>query len=161
MEAKNHTEPLPIPEAAVRLNVAPGTLRRWVREGAPVALRGARGRGRLTLVDVRAVTAWRHQKTAEDVLRVLAGELPALLADAVFETFTMVEGPTKRHAAGVLAGAWYVATTAAIDRIRLEVPDLAMPQVQPEKIARLRSIFAASDIMAEIFNETGTQEWIM
>lgn len=71
----------------------------------------------------------------------MAGELPELLADAMHEAFTLAEGPQKRAMAGFAAGAWYLAATAIVDRLRQDVPDLGEVEIVPAKIGRLRAIF--------------------
>src|SRR5690606_32463639 len=81
---------LPIPAAAAQLGVSTPTLKRWLRQGAPVARRGRRGRGCRTLIDPEAIRAWRRAQDAdhaqvEAVLRALAGRIPELLADAAEE----------------------------------------------------------------------------
>lgn len=135
---------LPVPEAAEALGVAESTLRRWLREGAPQARRGRRGRGRAALVDVQAVRAWRRAEGGEDALRALAGEIPELLAGAMHQAFTLSDGPHKKALAGALAGAWYLAATAVTDRLRRDVSELPEVATVPEKIAALRSIFRDS-----------------
>lgn len=130
------------------LAVSPATLRRWLAEGAPQARRGRRGRGGGAELDPQAIAAWRACREAPEAsgdaaLRALAGELPELLADAAWSAFAAVEGPAKRHAAGTLAGAWYVSTTALLDRIRREGLDVADPTALPAHIERLRKIAQA------------------
>src|SRR5690554_4975468 len=75
----------PVHEAAQALGVRPGTLRRWLRDGCPVARRGGRGRGRATLVDVCEVARWRdarERSPCEAVLIGLAADVPEIVADA-------------------------------------------------------------------------------
>lgn len=115
-------------------------MRRWIGDGAPVARRGGRGRGRSTLVDVAALSAWRSGH-AEDYPHILAGEVSEIVAAAMYEAFVAIEGPHKRAAAGVLAGAWYLATSALLDRLRQDATDVPELRAQPEKVLMLRSIF--------------------
>lgn len=129
---------LPLPAAARALGVSERQLRRFLRDGAPVARRGGRGRGRATLIDVEAVRAWRARP--DDRLRQFAGEVPELVAEAAEEAFQLVEGPQKRAAAGILAGAWYVTTTRLLGRLRGDLPDLQDPSAIPPPIERLREI---------------------
>jgi len=147
--------PVPVHAAARELGCSATTLRRWVRAGAPVARRGRRGRGCTTLVDPAAVSAWRKAQAGEEALRRLAGEMPELLADAMEEAFRLVEGPTKRQSAGVIAGCWYMATSTILDRMREEIPDLPEVNSTPDKITKLRSIFEHSDTVGG--NETWRQ----
>lgn len=135
---------LPLPQAAAELRVSPRTLRRWLRQGAPTVARGRRGRGGRALVDPRAIAAWRLSCEAVEHadLEVFAAELPELVADAMLEAFREVDGPHKRAAAGVLAGAWYVVTVRALDRLRRDVPELRDPEVLPAQIGHLRTIYA-------------------
>lgn len=135
---------VPIAEAARIAGVSPRTLRRWIRAGAPVARRGGRGRGRVTLVCPAAVAAWRRAQRGQtdpgDLLRVLAADLPELLACAVVEAFRAAEGPSKVATAWPLADAWYRCTQALLERLRadcLDVPDLA---AVPEPISYLVKI---------------------
>ena len=133
---------LPLNLAAAELGVSVPTLRRWLRQGAPVAHRGRRGRGGRALVDVRAVRAWlgSSEAGAHRDLEVLAAELPELVAGAVAESFARLENVNKRQVAGVLAGTWLLVVYALLDRIRRDVPGLPDPSVLPEKIVHLRSI---------------------
>src|SRR5690625_2209198 len=59
-------QPCPIPEAAAALGVHPGTISRWLADGAPVYQRGKRGGGsKKTLVIPADLRAWRaggHQQ---------------------------------------------------------------------------------------------------
>lgn len=130
-----------IEAAALELGISEPTLRRWIAAGAPVARRGRRGRGDATLIDPDAIAAWRGARP--DELRVLAGEIPELVAEACWSAFMLVEGPHRTACAGVLAGAWYVVTVALLDRLRRSGLDLADPAI-PGKIAQLRAIFEHS-----------------
>lgn len=133
---------LPIDEAARALGVAPSTLRRWIALGAPVARRGRRGRGHVTLIDPEAIEAWRAAKAGGDdvdaVLRSLAGALPELLADAAFEAFRLA--PDKRGAAWAAAAAWQLSAFALHDLLAEHVGALPEPTAIPEPIERLRKI---------------------
>ncbi|MDQ5978256.1 MAG: hypothetical protein QG602_1230 [Verrucomicrobiota bacterium] len=132
---------LPLPAAAVELGISEPTLRRWLRQGAPVTRQGRRGRGRVALVDPVAVRRWRAPGKAAGIdAQVLAAELPELLAAAVWQTFVTITGPHKRPCAGELAAAWFVMTHAALDRLREH--DAAVPELAalPESIARLQKI---------------------
>lgn len=131
---------LPIHAAAEELGVSVATLRRWMREGCPVASRGRRGRGCRTMINPVAVRAWHRAQGGEDALTSFAGRVPQMLADAVAETFRLATGPYKRQAAGVLAGGWYLSATRLLDALReagAEVPELSE---LPEQVAYLRKI---------------------
>jgi hypothetical protein len=133
-----------IRDAARALGVSAPTVRRWLRDGAPVLRRGGRGRGRVALLDVDALAAWRRMRdggTAHDALVVLAAEIPELVADAMHEAFVLVDGPHKRACAGALAGAGYLAIVALLDRMRRD--DQRVPEVTtlPAKIDQLRLHF--------------------
>lgn len=132
------------------MNVHPATVRRWLRAGAPQVRRGRRGRGGGALVSVPALQAWRAgrrepcgasiERERADLV-ILAAEVPELLAGAVFEAFCEIEGPRKRLMGEPLALAWYLATTATLDRLRRDCP--AVPELQPippEKIEYLRRL---------------------
>ena len=124
---------LPITEAAAVLGRSRRTLERWISEGAPVVRRGARGRGRCTLLDVTQVRAWRNGHV------VFYSRLPEVVADAAFEAWCLVEGPHKRDCAGALAAAWYLITSKLNDELdRPPVTEI------PERIAHLRRIFVGS-----------------
>src|SRR5690625_4341398 len=78
-------QPCPIPEAAVALGVHPGTISRWLADGAPVYQRGQRsGGGKKTLVLVEDLQAWRsgnyQQTPAVDRCQLALG-LGGVLAD--------------------------------------------------------------------------------
>ena len=126
-------------EAAAALNISPGTLRRWIRDGAPVAHRGRRGRGHALLLDAEAVRAWRSAGTSE-TLQTFAARIPELLANAADEAFRAAEGVPARYRASLIAGYWYMATHALLDAIRAQGLDVPELEVVPHKIARIRSI---------------------
>lgn len=133
----------PFRQAAHELQVHPATLRRWLREGAPQVRRGRRGKGGAALIDVAAIRAWRGQGAASATTipaRVLAAEVPELLASAICEVFHAIDGPHKRACADVLAAAWYSGACALRDRLA-EI-DPAIPEIDelPEQIAHLRDI---------------------
>lgn len=136
--------PVSIVTAARALGISESQLRRYVASGAPVAHRGARGRGRATLLDPSAIEAWRRAGAGDDRLVVLAAELPELIASAIHSAFLSTDGPHKRATAGALAGVWYLVTTAVLDRLRREVPELGELTTVPDKIAALRVIFRDS-----------------
>jgi hypothetical protein len=110
------------------------------------------------LVDCEAIAAWRaaraaSERNAEVLVRVLAADVPEIVADAMHEAFRHVDGPHKRAVAGVLAGAWFLVSAAMLDRLRREVPELADLTVLPEKISTLRHICAASGSLAPSFSK--------
>ncbi|HZO22277.1 MAG TPA: hypothetical protein VFB37_07195 [Steroidobacteraceae bacterium] len=57
-------QPVSLAKAARELQLHAATLRRWVREGAPVWQEGAAGRGKGALVVVTEIAAWRVQMAA-------------------------------------------------------------------------------------------------
>lgn len=132
---------LTLPEAAHHLGIPIGTLRRWVREGCPVVLRGHRGRGHACMVDVEAVRQWRESSQPDALLLEIASALPEVLARAMEKAWKLSEGADKRRLAGVLAGSWYVAASEVLDYLRDKHP--AIPDVGPalpDQIERLRKI---------------------
>lgn len=150
---------MPVAAAAAVLGVSERQLRRWLRAGCPVARRGGRGRGRAALVDPAAVSAWRRRSSAEDVLLVLAGEIPELAAAAVAESFRLVEGPHKTACAGPMAGSWYLVCTAILDRLRADAPAVPELRATPEKILRLRQIFRDSGIVVARTTKPEEEPW--
>jgi len=133
---------LPVLTAAAELGVPPGTLRRWVREGAPVVFRGRRGRGQALLVDPEAVRRWRVAGEREQIALELAGQVPEILAKAAADSLQLAQGLDKARLAGVLAGSWYLSASAVLDHLRAICPAVpfaeAMPM--PAEIERLRKI---------------------
>jgi hypothetical protein len=120
-------------------------LLRDIAAGAPVVNRGGRGRGHAMLLDTSAIAAWRRRRRAArdcDALRVLAAQIPELVADGVMESFVAVEGSDKRRCAGILAAAWFVVANRVLDRIRRDVPDVPEIETVPEAIEALRKITA-------------------
>ena len=96
---------LPLTAAAAELEVAPDTLRNWIRRGAPCVRQGDKGPGRCALVDVGAVRAWRG-RSAADAPPVCADE--AGIASGLLATYRACSGIgiTQRQAAMVLAIAY-------------------------------------------------------
>lgn len=129
----------PIYEAAAALDMGESTLRAWIAKGAPVARRGRRGRGCATLVDPAAVAAWRRAVDGQDAALALAGQLPELVADAVYQSFIEAEGVPKTALAGILAATWYRVAAALLDHLRESCPEIPAPS-EPQKIALLRAI---------------------
>ncbi|WP_407352030.1 helix-turn-helix domain-containing protein [Luteimonas sp. R10] len=132
--------PLPVADAARILQVRPGTLRRWLREGCPAVRHGRRGRGQAALVDPEQVRLWRDAGDQQRAMLELAGIIPDLLADAAAESLQHAIGVDKRRLAGVLAAAWYVSAARLLDHMRGQCP--AVPDVTtiPEQIEVLRKI---------------------
>jgi hypothetical protein len=129
--------------AAQELGVSVATLRRWMREGCPVASRGRRGRGLATMIDPDAVRTWRQAGSREAVLLALASSLPDVLAGGIEKAHQLAEGTDKRRLAGILAGAWFLATAAILETLHEHCPAIAPdPRAVPEKIERLRKIAA-------------------
>jgi len=135
------TDALPIAAAARALGIRPGTLRRWMREGCPVASRGQRGRGHAVLVDPEAVRTWRAADQRDQVLLELAGDVPRLLAAAIDDAYRQAQGIDKRKLGEILAATWFVGANALLDHLRARCA--AVPQLPPElpaQIDRLRKI---------------------
>lgn len=132
---------VPIPDAARALGISPATLRRWIRRGCPVAVRGRRGRGLAALVDPVAVRAWRLAGEREATLMALASSLPDVLAGGIEKAHQLAEGTDKRRLAGILAGAWFLASAAILETLHELHPAIAPdPRAVPDKIERLRKI---------------------
>jgi hypothetical protein len=155
------TDACTIEAAAATLGERPATLRRWVRDhGAPVVVRGRKGRGGSTLVDVDSIAVWRTAQTAQRELMSIASDVPGLIADAVYAAFAEIDSPRKREFAGVLPAVWYRAATIVLDRMRLEAPEIPDVRDIPSKITRLRCIFDDSRTVApdrDIYDED--DEW--
>lgn len=131
---------MPVRDAAKVLGVPAGTLRRWLRAGAPVSRRGARGRGLATLVDPAAVDAWRAAPSHEALVMSIAAALPDVVADAVEESHRLSEGIDRQALARVLAGTWYVVATRAMDALRVHCASVPEVSAVPAQIERLRKI---------------------
>lgn len=126
--------------AAAALGIRIGTLRRWMREGCPVVVRGRRGRGQAALVDPDQVREWRQSSEREKILLALASSVPTVLAVATVESWRMAAGLDKRRLAGVLAGTWYTQTTSILDHFRTQCPSVPDVDVLPAEIEQLRKI---------------------
>ena len=134
------TDPLPLREAARALGMRPARLRGLIAAGAPVARRGSRGRGHATLVCPAAVREWLVAGATQQFVLTLAAELPAALAAAMEDALRRVEGSPKDRAAGLLAGAWYLAACTTLDVLRGHCPAVPDVRVVPPAIERLRAI---------------------
>lgn len=133
--------PVRFHQAARELQISPAKLRRLLAQGAPQARRGRRGRGGAAMLDPGAISAWCGLARDPDGLpRVLASELPEILAAAIWTAFVETEGPHKTPCAGVLADAWYLCATAVRDR--LAELDSSIPEITtvPLQIDHLRDI---------------------
>ena len=133
--------PVPLPVAATALCVPTGTLRRWIREGAPVAHRGRRGRGCCTLVDVSAVRAWCDSRGNQRQMLELADSFREVIAEAVFQVFKHADGPHKRALAGLAHPTWFAVANALHEHMRVLVPEIPELGPTPEKIKRFSLIF--------------------
>ncbi len=123
---------LPLPAAAAELDVSVVTLRRWIRAGAPLARRGQRGRGKRALVCPEAVAQWRAAQAPS--LAVAASGLPDILAAALADALEQAENLPKQRMAGFVAGAWYLATVAALDHLRAFDPAVGDVSTVPGRI---------------------------
>lgn len=129
---------LPVPQAAAALDLSVVQLRRLLRQGAPVARRGARGRGRATLVDVQAVRAWRASQHV--TLAAASAAIPDVLADALAGSLEQSDGLPKQRLAAVMAGVWYAASVAVLDHLRRFDPGVADVTARPLAVERLLKI---------------------
>ncbi len=130
------TGPLPLAEAARELDVSEATLRRWLTQGAPVASRGRRGRGRAHLIDPTAVRAWRAASDHDARLIEFAGALPELIGRAMADAFRLHPDKRQRAALAWLACAgWQLATESLADQLGHPGPDAIPPEIE-----RLRKI---------------------
>lgn len=127
-----------LPAAARELGVSVATLRRWLHAGAPQTRRGARGRGRATLVNPAAIVAWRASRAV--TTNADASRIPDLIADGVAEAFEQAEGLPKQRAAGFACHAWYSASTRVLDHLRESDPTVPDVASVPLAIERLRKI---------------------
>lgn len=132
------TKNLPIGAAAKELHVSVSTLRRMIADGAPVAKRGGRGRGRQALIDPKAIIAWLNSCDGEAALYTFSDRVPELLADAIEEAYQAV--PDKRDVPTVLCWVWQFAVSKLIDDLRDKSPEIQDPEVIPESIARIRKL---------------------
>ena len=132
-------ELLPLEQTCAQLDISPATLQRWIRQGAPQAKRGRRGRGGMALFDPAAIAAWRRREGGGDALTVLAGEVSEIVADAVYLSFRLADGAHKRPSADMMAATWYTVTTAILDHIGKTTPVRGV-SVMPERIEMLRRI---------------------
>jgi len=130
---------VPFDEARKELGVSASTLKRLLKAGAPQARPGRRGRGGGALFDVEAIRAWQRQESAQDAVRVVATELPEVIAAACEQAFRLTEGPHKRPSADVLTGAWYLITAAVLDKLGEHAP-VGWIESIPEPITRLQRI---------------------
>ncbi len=101
-------------EAAAALGVTERSVRRWIAEGAPTVCRGRRGRGGGTLLDIKAIEAWRASQGAvgrpgadADQLRAVLAGLPQAIAAMIAEQFRDASGPHKRALASEFAALGY------------------------------------------------------
>ena len=130
---------LPVQAAAQALNVRPGTLMRWLREGCP-HVPGRRGRGHAALVDIDLVKRWRGLDKAEAAILELAAALPQILAEAAQEAHCLTQGPIKPAAAGVIAGTWFISANAVLDHLRKHCATVPEIKTLPAEIQRLQKI---------------------
>lgn len=133
-------DPVTVATAAAVLGVPTGTVRRWVREGCPVAQRGRRGRGHAVLVDPDAVIEWRVAAGCDALLLQLAGAVPDVMAAAVVASWQQAQGIDKRQLAGISAATWYFTTTALLDHLREHCDSVPEVTRVPDAIDRLRKI---------------------
>ncbi len=101
-------------DAARALGVRPGTLRKWIRRGAPVVEPGGNGPGQSALVDIAAIEAWRGRKSDDAPLVRLDTSALAkgLLATYRANTHRQL-GLTNRQAAAMLVESYWHTVRAA------------------------------------------------
>jgi len=133
-----------VPDAAAVLGVKPRTLRRFIRNGAPVVRKGRKGGGQsATLVNPRAIRAWlaaaRDDRADERALRELASKLPHDIAYALDEAWQASEGIDKRKLGGILAATHEVLTARVLASLRHYAPTLpdSDSDTLPEPIRRM------------------------
>jgi len=131
---------LPLRAAAQELGIAPGTLKRHVRNGCPTATRGHRGRGHATMVDVDQVRQWLGADARDALAMEVAAAVPGLLALAADEALRRAGGLSKRALAGILAAHWYTSTNAILDRLRATAPTVRELEALPPEIERMLKI---------------------
>jgi hypothetical protein len=143
MSSRNRKPLVTIGVAALELGVTVRQLQYDIREGAPVARPGRRGRGHVALFDVDALRTWRDScatAIAVDRLVAIAGEIPELVAGEMWREFVSTEGPHKRALAGTLVGTWYRVTCSLCERLQLRVPEPDR-KMWPAKINTLLRIY--------------------
>lgn len=141
---------LTIGEAAALLQLSPKQLRRAIRRGAPVVVRGHKGRGHKTLVRVDEVRRWLDNRDPAGAPHFqLAEELIREVAATIALQFRMASGP---HKAAMLAASvdTFLATAAAIRR-QLGLPPLDPADVPAEiqQMARAAVHFSRSGILPD------------
>jgi hypothetical protein len=133
-------DPIKIEQAAEALGVAPATVRRWVREGAPCIELGTAGRGKGSLVDLAELRRWRAGGAlGERSDREQLEHLPRMLLD-FWRRDSGLDGPAHRD-----LGISDRAAAAYLDvlfqyicrRLDQEPADL------PPEIERLRSVWVS------------------
>ena len=90
---------LPLAACAVALGLTVRQLRYAVRQGAPVARRGHKGRGGATLVVPAAISAWMQERgdyTAVQARWKIAREIERTLAESLVLLVRNEDGPHKR-----------------------------------------------------------------
>jgi hypothetical protein len=90
---------LPLAACAVALGLTVRQLRYAVRQGAPVARRGHKGRGGATLVVPAAISAWMQERgdyTAVQARWKIAREFERTLAESLVLLVRNEDGPHKR-----------------------------------------------------------------
>lgn len=102
-------------EAAARLGVAPARINRWAEDGAPVAVRGARGRS--AMYDLAALRAWKQGRAhgPEEALSLAAERAKLARAQREkWETFNRIRsGQLVERSAAVTEGRSHIAAAKA------------------------------------------------
>lgn len=132
------TKNLPIGSAAKELHVSVSTLRRMIAQGAPVAKRGGRGRGKQALIDPKAIEAWLDSCDGEAALYAFSCRVPELLADAIAEAYKVA--PNKQDVPFLLCWVWQSAVIEILDYLKTKSPEINTDPEIPESIARIRKL---------------------
>jgi hypothetical protein len=134
-------KPATIAECALELRLSRRQLQRYIADGAPQLRKGRRGRGGEALLDAAAIVGWLavQARTADGqaLLRVLASEVPELVAVQLHRQFVNSAGPHKKAVGRELQLIWGLLTAALLERIRRDVPDLPDAADVPDAIVQI------------------------
>jgi phage terminase Nu1 subunit (DNA packaging protein) len=109
-----------IPQAAAEMGVPVAQIRAWLRNGAPVARPGQRGRGHAALVDVAALQTWlRSREPLEESHRAIARDLVGDMAAIVVARWRARSDPQKLRDAGVVVAEFATLADAVHERLGL------------------------------------------
>lgn len=131
---------IPIKEAAEKLKIQPGTLRRLCREGMPHHP-GGKGRGKSCTVDLNVCREWISAPPDTRLVLTLANQIQNLLAASIWKSWEQATKLNRRREAGVFAAIWYQVAADLLDHLRTlnrEAPDVTKPY--PPEIEALLKI---------------------